>query len=465
MSSANYQIIQDRDKRYDGRFYFAVKTTGIVCKPSCPASRPLEKNITFYETLEEALADGFRPCKHCKPEQLEGSALTTAVALFDQMTVSDVAGTLGISERQLRRLTKDHIGMSPHEIVQARRIMEAKRLLTQTTLSIVDIAFSVGFESLRQYNDIFKRETTYTPRDYRRAYTRNATSLAEPIDITLRLPFKKPLDWQPLRRALLAHMVPGLEQVDTTKDTLTRLIQTSYGYVKTTLGLTEPKDAVHLTLQVTNMEQASEIARIIKRVLDLDHDPARTSSLKDDPLLSPLILRHPGLRICGMFDPYELLINTIIGQQVSVPAARTFSERLIRKYGTQQDGLYTYPDATTLAKVDPMDIYQATKINHTKITTIQAVCGLLASGFDLAAITKSDEARQQLLSIKGIGPWTVEYVILRGFGDPDGFPADDLFIKRLLGAKTGKEAERLAEKWRPYRGYAAMYIWTKGTYE
>ncbi len=166
-----------------------------------------------------------------------------------------------------------------------------------------------------------------------------------------------------------------------------------------------------------------------------------------------------------MFNPFELLINTIIGQQVSIAAARTFSERLVRYYGNKIDEFYTYPSAETLLSIDPLRMYEETKLNHKKIATIQAVCQLLVDGFDLAKITSSATARERLLSVKGIGPWTVEYVALRGFGDPDGFPSDDLFIKRLLCVKTAREAEKIAEKWRPYRGYATMQLWTKGTYK
>lgn len=358
------------------------------------------------------------------------------------------------------------MGASPHALVQAKRIMEAKRLLSQTKLDIVDVAYSSGFNSLRQFNDVFKQVTHETPRVFRKTHTLIAVAHSNPVDITIRIPFKKPLAWLPLKNALLAHMIPGLEVVNETSQTLTRLLKINGRYAKLVLDLSEPNDVVRATLSIINMEDVSEAVQTIKRVLDLDSDPAHiTAAFQDDSLIGPLNKRLPGLRVCGMFDPFELLINTIIGQQVSIPAARTFSERLVKAYGEQHDGLYLFPTAKTLLNVDAFEMYQKTKINHKKVATIQAVCRLIAEGFDLKSITKSEVARQKLLAVKGIGPWTVEYVILRGFGDADGFPADDLFIKRLLEVKTAKAAEAKAEKWRPYRGYATMYLWTKGTYE
>ena len=468
MNDANkYRIILDRDNRYDGSFFFAVKTTGIVCLPSCPAPRPLQKNVAYYDSLSAAVRDGFRPCKRCKPDDLAKTPIIQSLKIEDETHVSSLAQNLGISDRHLRRITHKQVGTSPHKLVQSQRILLARNLLTGTTLPIIDVAFSAGFTSLRQFNDSFKQSTSMTPSAYRKLHADPTVTLPETTEVTIRLHYDEPFEWLPLKNALLAHMIPGLENVDLQAQTLKRLIVIgNERYIPITIDLAEPMGALAVSMQVSEMRDINTVAAIIKRVFDLDSKPeAIRDVLGADPIVGPLLARHPGLRLCGMFDPFELLINTIIGQQVSIPAARTFSERLVKAYGKQVGDLYVYPSAKTLLQIDPQDFYQTTKLNHKKIATIQAVCQLIASGFELAAITTSKEARDKLLAVKGIGPWTVEYVILRGYGAPDGFPADDLFIKRNLGVKTARAAEEIAQRWRPYRGYATMQLWTKGAYD
>lgn len=463
-TSAKYQIILDRDSRYDGVFFLAVKTTGIVCLPSCPAMCPLEKNAEFYDQLEDALAAGYRVCKRCKPERFT-AGLLEAKALLDSENTSAASKNLGISDRHLRRLTKKQIGTSPHKLLIGKRILTAKNLLSGTKLPIIDIAFSSGFQSLRQFNASFKEQVGQTSTQFRGKQTPTIDQPAPgAIDLTLRLPFQKPLQWEPLKQAFLMHAVPGLEEVSEDGTTLTRLVKVAEGrFTPVTIDLRPPTDFINVTTTVTRMSDVDEIVRTIKRVFDLEARPDRIlAALGSDPLLGRLVHEHPGLRVCGMFDPYELLINTIIGQLISIPAARTFSERLVKSYGQKIGELYVFPTAETLLKADPLEMYQRTRINHKKIATIQAVCQLLVDGFDLTKITTSEKHWQKLLSVKGIGSWTVEYVALRGLGDPDGFPADDLFIKRRLGVKNAREAEQIAEKWRPYRGYATQYLWSKG---
>ena len=296
------------------------------------------------------------------------------------------------------------------------------------------------------------------------------------IDHTLRLPFTPPIEWQMLLRALSAHLIPGLDNVDQQAQTLDRLLKTPHGYCRVSIDLCAPADYVEVRLILPSISQKKiagmirHVEQIITRVFDLESDPAAIiTHFTNDDLIAPLTTRYPGLRISGMFDPYELLINTIIGQQISVTAAKTFSTRLVTRFGDKIDfndrgDLYTYPSPQKLLSINPYEFYKKTNLTHKKIDTIQSVCRLISGGFELSDISHDVSARAKLLQIKGIGPWTVEYVILRGLGDSDGFPADDLVIKRCLGVKNAKEAERMAEKWRPYRGYATMYLWTHAVY-
>lgn len=466
-ADTHYRIILDRDGRYDGRFFFAVRTTGIVCRPSCPAARPNKENVEYFETLEDALRHGYRACQRCRPELTALAASPQSVRLADGGSVAAMAQELGVSDRHLRRLTNAQVGASPHKLLQSRRILLAKNLLSGTTLSIVDIAFTSGFNSLRQFNEAFRNVAAATPSAYRKQHASHAATLPETMDMTVKLGYREPFEWEPLKKALLAHMIPGLEVVDEQRRTLRRLMRMKDGrLVPVTIPLGRPLAALPVTMSVSELGDVDDVVRVIKRVFDMDGKPAQVEAvLGGDPIIGPLWHEHPGLRVCGLFDPFELLINTIIGQQVSIPAARTFSARLVKAYGERVGDLYAYPSAQTLLHVDPVQMYETTRLNHKKIATIQAVCGLIDDGFELSTVVKSAAARERLLSVKGIGPWTLQYLMLRGYGDPDGFPADDLFIKRFLGVKTAKAAERIAERWRPYRGYATMQLWTKGTYE
>lgn len=465
---ARYKAICIRDKRYDGIFYTAVKTTGIYCLPSCPAPKPMRKNVIFFDTAADALKAGFRACKRCHPDDLHWTPQQRALEKINagdlnDSSVAQLARSLDMSERHLRRVVTQAVGASPTQLDRALKLKDAKRLLAQTKLRITDIAFSAGFQSVRQFNDVFKQTFQITPRAYRMQYAhKHVASPDTPLEIDIKLPFKRPFLWAPLKRAILLHNVAEHEHYDEQSQTLQRLIKTTHGYSKITLHLAEPKNTIDMNLEVPNIADVDQIVSIVKRVLDLDSNPQIViDTFRDDPLIGPLVARQPGLRISGMFEPFELLINTIIGQQVSMAAARTFSTRLIREYGTKVDGLYVYPSAEVLLAADPYEMYKRTKLNHKKVATIQAVCQVLADGLDLSSVTERESTKKALLAVKGIGPWTVEYLALRGYGDPDAFPGDDLIIKRIMGAKTAKQAEVMAEKWRPLRGYATMHMWMK----
>lgn len=459
-----------RDKRYDGIFFTAVKTTGIYCRPSCPAPKPLQKNCLYFETVTEARTAGFRACKRCHPDRLEHDVSRTILAMIKDGALNDggmktLASTVGISDRHVRRLVAARTGIAPRQINQVKRLETAQVLLVTTKVSITDIVFIADFSSIRQFNDAFKQHFSMTPTAMRKKHTHRKSITPSPAHLRLKLAYKRPLLWQPLKNALVAHAIPGIENIDLERQTLTRLLPTSHGQAKLVLDLHEPADFIQVAVDVPEISDLDEVVRSLKRALDLDANPhVIVSSLARSPQLQSMAQERLGLRIAGAFNPFELLINTIIGQQVSVAGARTLTERLAKAYGTQHGDLWVFPTPQVLADADPQELYEQTKINPKKVATILACAQLIAGGFSLRDIVQYPAAKKQLLDIKGIGSWTVEYVALRGFGDADAFPADDLLVKRILGVTNAKQAEAQAEQWRPFRGYGVMHIWTEGAY-
>ncbi|HEU4914683.1 MAG TPA: Ada metal-binding domain-containing protein [Candidatus Saccharimonadales bacterium] len=440
-----YTAILSRDKRYDSHFVFAVKTTGIFCLPSCPAPRPLEKNVLFFANARAAQDAGFRACKRCNPN---GSKVAIA----------------GRSARHMRRLTRDTLGISPRQLQEAARLAAARELLLGTNLPIITVAFSADFSSLRQFNHVFKKAFAMTPTQMRASgQTRQMSAHATVLH--LRLAYKRPFDWPPLVKGLLAHITPGLEQYDTATRQLTRHIEVAGAIAKVVIDLTDYGDHVNVTIEAPDVTLVDEVVRRVRRLLDLDHDPQPANAiLSQDPALKPFVTARPGLRIVGSWDPYELMILTIIGQQISVPAARTIAGRLVAAYGLPHNGLFLFPKPATLAAADAPAMSRRIGIGAKKAAAIQGFAKLVADGMDMRDVASRKEITAQLLSIPGIGPWSVAYVALRGWGDPDAFPADDLLVKRMLKAATGRQAQAASDAWRPFRAYAAMHIWTGAAY-
>lgn len=468
--NARYKAMYTRDKRYDGIFYTVVKTTGIYCRPSCPAPKPLQKNCLYFETVTEARTAGFRACKRCYPDRLEHDASRAILEMIEGGALNSgglqsLANRAGVSDRHARRLVTARTGITPSQINQIKRLETAQFLLATTKVPITDIAFTADFSSIRQFNDAFKQHFSMTPTAMRKKHTHPKNITLSPAHLRLKLAYKRPLLWQPLKNALIAHAVPGIENVDLERQTLTRLLPTSHGHAKLILDLHEPVDFIQVAVDVPEISDLDEVVRSLKRALDLDANPqVIASSLARSPQLQTMVQERPGLRIAGSFNPFELLINTIIGQQVSVAGARTLTERLAKAYGTQHGDLWVFPTPQVLADANPQELYDRTKINPKKVATIQACAQLVTNGFNLRDIIQYPAAKERLLDIKGIGPWTVEYVALRGFGDADAFPADDLLVKRVLKVTNAKQAEARAEAWRPFRGYGVMHIWTEGAY-
>jgi AraC family transcriptional regulator of adaptative response / DNA-3-methyladenine glycosylase II len=475
-----------RDARFDGRFFVAVKTTGVFCRPICPAVPPRESNVEYFPSAAAAVEAGFRACLRCRPEcapgtpAWAGAASTVARALrligdgaLDTAGVDRLAARLGIGDRHLRRLFLEHLGATPVAVAQTGRLLSAKRLIDDTDLPLTTIALSAGFGSIRRFNAAFLDRYGRSPRDLRRLRRLPAAEASKgaacgakpaaspgPGRCDLQLRYRPPLDWDALIAFLAARAIPGVEWVD----------QGAYHRSITMAGHAgrleaKPGRAGELTLRI-NFPDAAHLLRIVsraRRLFDLDADPMLIREhLRRDPLLAPHLARHRGLRVPGAWDGFELGVRAILGQQVGVHGATTLAGRFARGFGRPLaepwGGVtHAFPQASDIAEADVARI----GIPRSRGAAIQAFAAAVASGA-LAFDGTLDPAvfRERLLALPGIGPWTAEYVALRALGDPDAFPAQDLGLLRATGLPSARALEARAEAWRPWRGYAAMCLWT-----
>lgn len=497
--SACYRAAAGRDARWDGRFYLGVVTTGIYCKPSCPARKPLSKNCVFFPTAAAAVAGGFRACKRCRPDALPGSRhwdsrgdlAARAVRMIrdgviDHAGVSGLASALSVSERHLLRVLVAEVGATPLQLNTTRRAHAARTLIDQTGMRLSDIAFAAGFGSVRQFNDVMLSEFGVAPSTYARPDTRDtrdardggddglapATESAEAAEIVLHLGYRPPIAIEPLRRFFDSHSVPGLDEINADAREHTRIVAAAHGPALVTIvwptvaavesGGSAGSARLVARIRVAELSDVMTVVATVRRWLDLDADPAHVNDvLSRDPILQPLILARPGLRLPGAIDGAETALFAVLGQQVSLKAARTFSARLVGAFGGQGPGQFrTFPDPAIIAGLGHEELRSAIGITNARATALQALAAALADGVVLVPGADRATVRAALLALPGIGPWTADYVALRCLGDPDAFPADDLVLKRALGVTTARATLAASEPWRPWRGYALMHLWT-----
>jgi AraC family transcriptional regulator of adaptative response / DNA-3-methyladenine glycosylase II len=461
-----------RDARFDGKFFIAVKTTGIYCRPICPSRTSHSRNVRYYATAAEAAEAGFRPCLRCRPEAAPGTPAwlgTSALVrralrmidegALDRWSVEELAERLGVGARHLHRLFLQHVGASPITLAQTRRLHFAKRLLDETNLSITEIAMASGFGSIRRFNSAFREVYERSPRELRR--TNGSIGSHEEGDILLKLAYRPPYDWTHLIGFLRARAVAGVECVEA--NAYWRTVETKEGESVICVRSSEDEDALLLRVSGAAPSALLQIASTARRVFDVAADPARTSrALESDSLLNPLVRSAPGLRIPGSWDAFECAVCAVVGQQVSVAAGRTLTARLVQRAGrkvrTALSGLtHLFPDARELACADLSGLGLTTKrINALKRLALAVIHGNLDFSGDI------DEVKIALMQVPGVGEWTAEYVALRALGAPDGFPAGDLVLRRVAGrgcSLSQRELQGRAEAWRPWRGYAALYLW------
>jgi AraC family transcriptional regulator of adaptative response / DNA-3-methyladenine glycosylase II len=481
-----YRVLGSRDRRFDGCFFVAVTSTGIYCRPSCPAIVPKRENVRFYPSAAAAQGAGFRACLRCHPHAVPGSpewnrrgdVAARAVALIadgvvDREGVAGLARRVAYSERHLTRLLAAELGAGPLALARAQRAQSARMLIQTSDLRLVDVAYAAGFSSVRQFNDTIRAAYGRTPTELRRTVAKGARSRAPaaggPGVLTVRLAFREPLHWERLLRFFADRAVAGVEEVRDGVYRRTLRLPHGQGTVALRVPPAKGREPRHVEceLRLADLRDLTAAVQRCRRLLDLDADPAAPAErLAQDPLLAALVRAAPGLRVPGTVDGTELAVRAILGQQVSVAAARTAAGRLTQALGeplSEPRGALThlFPAPEAIAAADLALLPGP----GSRRATLRALAGALADG-ELAIDPGSDRAEvaAALLEIPGIGPWTEQYIAMRGLCDPDAFLPSDLGVRRALEAlgvtwRGPREAALLAESWRPWRAYALQHLW------
>ena len=470
-----YRALAARDARFDGVFFTGVKTTGIYCRPVCAVKTPRESSCLFFGTAAAAEAAGFRPCLRCRPE-LAPYALQEnlahavwqriAAGALNDGDVERLAGEVGLSSRQLRRVLLQQFGVTPVELAQTQRLLFAKKLLQETRMPMADVAFAAGFGSVRRFNALFVQRYGLAPTDIRRAQAREDDGGRDAL--VLRLAYRPPYQWEHLLRYLSGRAIAGVEAVQ--EGAYLRSVR--LGGVEGWLRVTHAAQRQQLALEVS-ASLATQLMPLLARVrnqFDLDANPAVIEAqLKRDALLAARIEAMPGLRVPGAFDPFELAVRAVLGQQVSVAGATTLSGRLVQRFGMEAETplsgvTHHFPAAERLATAAVNDI-AAIGLPGKRAETIRNLARFAADGgMQHPPGLALADAVARLKTVPGIGDWTAHYIALRALRYPDAFPAGDLGLqKSAAGADGGRLTERQlaarAEAWSPWRGYAALALW------
>jgi len=473
---AQYRALLIRDPRFDGRVFVCVKTTGIYCRPICPARTPKPENIIFVQTAAAAQEAGFRPCLRCRPETApdlgawRGASNTVSRALalielgaLDRDDLEALADRVGVGERQLRRLFRQHLGASPVAVAQTRRVLLAKQLIHETRLPMTEIALAAGFGSLRRFNEVFQDLYQRSPSDLRRSRKGDLSSGAQG-EISLTLRYRAPYDWPAMLDFLKLRAIAGVETVE--GDTYARTI--GFGGLQGTVSVRPgPGDGLEATVRFANLSALPNIIARLRRVFDLSVEPeAIGQHLAKDPALAPLVVARPGLRLPGAWDGFELAIRAVLGQQITVPAAVQLASRLVARYGQPlsdpQPGLtHLFPEPALLAQTDLSEL----GLPRSRAKTLSAVAAAVIADPDLLSAGHSlEEAVARLRAVPGIGDWTEHYIAMRQLREPDAFPAADVGLMRALTDPSGQRPDaaallQRAQAWRPWRAYGAQHLW------
>jgi AraC family transcriptional regulator of adaptative response / DNA-3-methyladenine glycosylase II len=468
---ACYRAMSSRDARFDGRFFIGVTSTGIYCRPVCPAQTPRRANVRFYKTAAAAEAAGFRACRRCRPQLAPGTLrpgagdrladralrLLAAGAADGAAGITAVAERLEVSDRHLHRVLCEAVGAGPLTLARMRRLQTARTLIEQTTMPITDVAFSAGYSSLRQFNSEVRTGVGATPTELRR---RRPAKLEGDGAIVLRLGVRPPFDGHALIDFFAARAVTGVEVSSATA--LVRTVSLPHGAAVVEL---EPQ-AAHLTarLWLDDVRDLGSAVDRCRRLFDVDADPqAIAAVLGADPVLAPLVAAHPGLRVPGAVDGDEVAIRAVLGQQVSVGRATALATRLAERCGRPlaepRRGVdRLFPSTAAIADAD----LEGLGLTGERAATLRRLAGALSRGdVDLGPGADAAQVRAALLAIRGIGEWTAAYVAMRALRDPDAFPASDLGVRHGF-TRAGGELRSLsdhAQRWRPWRAYATVHLW------
>lgn len=479
---ALYAAFKAKDARFDGRFFVGISSTGIYCRPVCRARQPKAENCTFYATAAQAEQAGYRPCLLCRPELAPGTSRIDATAsLAERATqlleencgsehrVEELAERLGCTDRHLRRVFAEKYHVSPSQYLQTCRLLLAKNLLTDTDLPIIDVAMASGFGSLRRFNDLFKKQYRLTPSALRKQMPDNKKDSG---DITLLLAYRPPYLWKNILDFFASRAIPGVEIVKNDEYLRTvRLVskeqKTIHGWIK--VAHRPQNNALAVTLDSALLPVLPQVLNRVRYLFDLHCDPdVIYSTLNAMNTIRPELCVL-GMRLPGCFDPFEMMVRAVLGQQITVKAAGTLAARFTSTYGTaietKIEGLshiFPAPDDIVALKGDIANHLGPLGITSARAKTILELATMLAHGSDADAFDHYAQPEMQmnkLLAVSGVGPWTAQYIAMRAMGWPDAFPHTDYGVKKALAPRTPKEILTLAQDWRPWRSYATINLW------
>lgn len=473
-----YRALSARDRRFDGVFFVGVTSTGIYCRPVCTVKTPKAANCLFFDSAQQAEQARFRPCLRCRPELAPGNAPVDDSQRIAQLIVERLEdGSIGndagleaiaqqfeLSSRQIRRIVHKELGVAPVQLLLTRRLLLAKRLLSETTLPVTEIAFASGFSSLRRFNDAFNSRYGLAPTRLRK-HVKVESSAANGDSSTLQLVYRPPYDWSGVLEFLAFRALKGIEWVSDSAYARTVHMGTAKGWIR----VTHAKQPNTLNLEFSH-RLTSVLPTLLTRVRRLFDLNARIDlivrHLSKDERLAPLVKRTAGLRVPGAFNGFELGLRAILGQQVTVKAATTLGCRFAEAFG--EPIVTPYPELSRLTP-SPARVAVATVDDIAKLgivsmraKSIIALAQAQLSGalaLDGGVLYKPEDAILRLAELPGIGPWTAHYVAMRALSWPDAFPKEDIAIRNALGGVTAKEAEALSQSWRPWRSYAVMHLW------
>ncbi len=475
-----YAAFKAKDARFDGRFFVGISSTGIYCRPVCRAKQPKAENCTFYHTAAEAEQAGYRPCLLCRPELAPGTSITDATAnlvyraarLLEEncgsgLSLNDLAQRLGCTDRHLRRVFMAEYNVSPIQYLQTCRLLLAKNLLTDTPLSVLDAAMASGFGSLRRFNDLFKKHYALAPAALRKAMTQGKRHNS---DVTLALGYRPPYPWDEMLRFLAGRAIIGVDMVKNGEYMRTAHMVTSenkhvFGWVR--IGNLPKKNALSITVSETLLPVLPQVLARVRHLFDLYCDPDaiyETLQVMNDLRPGLCVL---GTRLPGCFDAFEMAVRAVLGQQITVKAASTLAARIVAAYGTpvqpEMEGLtHVFPSPEDILSLEGAieSHLGSLGVIATRARTIYALAQAFKDGdvdFNLPA--QPEEEIKKLMTIRGIGNWTAQYIAMRSMEWPDAFLETDAGVKNALPDYKPKELLQLAEAWRPWRSYATMNLW------
>jgi AraC family transcriptional regulator of adaptative response / DNA-3-methyladenine glycosylase II len=478
-----YRALQSRDSRFDGLIFVGVTSTGIYCRPVCPARTAKFENCRFFSSAAAAQEAGFRPCLRCRPETAPDLAswrgtsntVSRALALInegaldgDGASVESLAERLGLGERQLRRLFLQHLGASPISVAQTRRVLFAKQLIHETQMSMTDIALAAGFGSIRRFNELFRDLFDRPPTALRRKTP--AIPAGTEAKVTLRLRYRPPYDWDSMLSFLQARAIPGVEVIE--KGSYWRTVEMDGSVGSVEIRHLPQRQSLSVTIRFPNVKSLPAIVARVRRVFDLGADIETIDAhLSRDPWLRSLVAQRPGLRAPGGWDGFELAVRAILGQQITVTAARRLAGQLVALHGKAISVAQTAHPALTHVFVTAKRLARAKSLGlgmpASRQTSLQAFAKAAIADPNLfRPFGTIEEAIARLRTIRGVGEWTAQYIALRAIREMDAFPASDIGLLRGAARIDGTRSTSAslldrAESWRPWRAYAAQHLWAE----